>query len=135
MAHVHGFAARSIDTYPQGQYVPSGKFGRMFPMLEPFLPSDDALYELSKAMLDTKPSSKEGDNTAIPTGYTYLGQFIDHDVTFDPTSLRETLVDPLALQNFRTPKLDLDSLYGAGPVGQPYLFQRAPHPTRITPDR
>src|ERR1700752_4749781 len=119
MAPVHGFATRSIDTYPQGQDTPSGKFGRMFPMLEPCLPCDDALYELSNAMLDTTPSSKEGDNPDVPVGYTYLGQFIDHDITFDPTSLREMLVDPLALRNFRTPKLDLDSLYGGGPIGQP----------------
>ena len=34
------------------------------------------------------------------------------------------LVDPLSLENFRTPMFDLDSVYGSGPVAQPYLYQR-----------
>lgn len=54
-----------------------------------------------------------------------MGQFIDHDLTFDPTSLGETFVDPLALFNYRTPKFDLDSVYGEGPSVQPYLYQRS----------
>jgi hypothetical protein len=52
--------------------------------------------------------------------YTYVGQFIDHDITFDPTSLPESAVDPLSLNNFRTPLLELDSFYGAGPAVQPH---------------
>ena len=58
---------------------------------------------------------KEGD---VPAGYTYLGQFIDHDLTMDvtdvelgePTSRRRELLQA------RSPSLDLDSLYGAGPA-------------------
>ena len=52
----------------------------------------------------------------IPAGYTYLGQFIDHDLTFDRTDV--TLgsdVAPADLLQGRSPALDLDSLYGAGP--------------------
>jgi hypothetical protein len=55
-------------------------------------------------------------------GYTYLGQFVDHDITFDPTSRLKHDNDPRALTNFRTPRLDLDSLYGSGPQDQPYLY-------------
>src|SRR5262245_1119518 len=131
MVVVHDFAMRSIDTYVQEQDGASGKFGRMFPC-DPDQPSDQALYELGRAMLDRKPSSQQGDNGKIPVGYTYLGQFIDHDISFDPTSLQETLSDLPALKNFRTPRLDLDSLYGAGPISQPYLYQR--NPTRPTSD-
>ena len=61
-------------------------------------------------------------NTRIPAGYTYLGQFVDHDITFDPVSRLDRAIDPHALTNFRTPRLDLDSVYGAGPVVQPYLY-------------
>jgi hypothetical protein len=131
MEHAHGVATRLRDTYPHGQFVPSGKFGRLFPRLEPFLPPDEALCELGEAMRDPDPSSPEGDNPKVPAGYTYLGQFIAHDMTFDPTSLQETLIDPLALRNFRTPSLDLDSIYGAGPVGQPYLFVQKRVPARL----
>ncbi|HWN72927.1 MAG TPA: peroxidase family protein, partial [Solirubrobacterales bacterium] len=58
----------------------------------------------------------------IPAGYTYLGQFIDHDITFDPVSSLQRQNDPDALHDFRTPRLDLDSLYGDGPNNNPYLF-------------
>jgi len=52
----------------------------------------------------------------IPAGFTYLGQFIDHDLTFDKTTV--TLganISPADLIQGRSPTLDLDSLYGAGP--------------------
>ena len=60
----------------------------------------------------------------IPAGYTYLGQFIDHDVTFDPTPLGGRRRRPGRTVNRRTPRLDLDSLYGGGPDVQPYLYEK-----------
>ena len=52
----------------------------------------------------------------IPAGYTYLGQFVDHDLTFDKTAVRlGERVTPAQLVQARSPSLDLDSLYGAGP--------------------
>ena len=53
-----------------------------------------------------------------------LRQFVDHDMTFDPTSLGENAVTWDDLVNFRTPALDLDSVYGSGPRDQPFLYQR-----------
>lgn len=53
---------------------------------------------------------------AVPAGYTYLGQFVDHDLTLDVTALMPAgEVDPATLLSGRSPSLDLDSLYGAGP--------------------
>jgi hypothetical protein len=98
----------------------------MFPRLAPLAASHDALVQLGRTM--TEPvdlvDAARGDNRSIPGGYTYLGQFIDHDITFDTTPLPERAVDPSALRNFRTPKLDLDSVYGLGPAAQPYLYER-----------
>ena len=52
----------------------------------------------------------------IPAGYTYLGQFVDHDLTFDKTAVMlGQNVSPAQLLQGRSPSLDLDSLYGAGP--------------------
>ena len=52
----------------------------------------------------------------IPAGYTYLGQFLDHDLTFDKSSLMEGVdIPPATLLQSRSPSLDLDSLYGVGP--------------------
>jgi Animal haem peroxidase len=58
-----------------------------------------------------------GGASQIPAGFTYLGQFIDHDLTFDKTKvmLGEN-VSPAQLLQARSPSLDLDSLYGAGPT-------------------
>jgi hypothetical protein len=61
-------------------------------------------------------------NSFVPAGYTYLGQFVDHDITFDPMSKLDDVNDPRSLVNFRTPRLDLDSLYGGGPGDQPFLY-------------
>jgi len=61
-------------------------------------------------------------NSKKPAGYTYLGQFIAHDMSFDPTSIRERQADLNFLRNFRTPALDLDSVYGGGPAVNPYLY-------------
>src|SRR5205085_11293992 len=94
-------------------------------MVSPSDPRDTALVP-TPAALDKR------ENPLISAGYTYLGQFIDHDITFDPVSSLQRQNDPDALEDFRTPRLDLDSLYGRGPAGQPYLYfsgtRRDPHP-------
>ena len=57
-----------------------------------------------------------GGDGKIPAGYTYLGQFVDHDLTMDPTGLMLAgEVSPAEMVQNRSPRLDLDSLYGAGP--------------------
>lgn len=123
MARLHGFSSRNGENQPLGEFAQTGKFGRMFRKLRPFTPSIESLTELGNAMNDIDPNSNDGDNVNVPAGFTYLGQFIDHDITFDTTALQEVLVDPLAIRNFRTPRLDLDSLYGCGPKTQRYLYQ------------
>ena len=58
-----------------------------------------------------------GGASRIPAGFTYLGQFVDHDLTFDKTKVRlAEHVSPAELLQARSPSLDLDSLYGAGPT-------------------
>ncbi len=112
-----------------------GKFGRMFPTLTAMEADEDDLFELAEAMKDkvdaqgnTDPA---GDNPNIPAGFTYLGQFVDHDITLDTTPLDQQQADPLATSNFRTPALDLDSLYGDGPGIHPYLYARDPATHRV----
>jgi hypothetical protein len=94
----------------------------MFPELAAFVVDDAKLESLAAAMVDTNDAVSD-DNPAIPAGFTYLGQFIDHDITFDPTTVPEMLVDPQSVFNFRTPKVELDNVYGTGPATQPYLYE------------
>jgi Animal haem peroxidase len=102
-----------------------GLFGKMFD-LPAFTAPDAALQALASAMLDANPNDPSGDNPNIPSGFTYLGQFVDHDITLDLTSISEKQEDPHATQNFRTPRLDLDNVYGLGPDGSPQLYARDP---------
>lgn len=112
---------RSLDAL-NGHGDP-GRFGRMFPQLNPLAVADDPLFDLAVAMKDKNPGDG-ANNAKIPAGFTYLGQFVDHDITLDLTPLDLQKSDPLATQNFRSPALDLDSLYGPGPVLAPFMYQR-----------
>src|SRR5450755_1997809 len=88
----------------------------------------DALLELSIAMKGAVDTVKDGpdpeENILVPAGYTYFGQFIDHDLTFDSTSALDPS-RPAAPTNLRTPKFDLDCVYGDGPDAQPFLYDPA----------
>ena len=115
-----------------------GRFGRMFRNLPPAVfGATDAdnqanLHTLAQAMkaqadpADPK-DGRDGEESGIPALYTYFGQFVDHDLTFDPVSLLTKASDPDGLVDFRTPALDLDNLYGRGPGDQPYMYSDATH--------
>jgi Animal haem peroxidase len=91
--------------------VPPFRFSRMGPKGVDRQLSDAVRTKLGNAMV-----SGGGGATQIPAGFTYLGQFTDHDLTFDRTSVMlGQNVSPSDLLQARSPSLDLDSLYGAGP--------------------
>lgn len=109
--------------------ISEGKFGRMFRTLPKAEFTDSAIAQLAAHMVavkeeDPTPENETDDeeNSGISAGYTYLGQFIDHDITFDPASSLQKENDPNALVDFRTPRFDLDNVYGRGPDDQPYLY-------------
>ncbi|MFG2056137.1 heme peroxidase family protein [Micromonospora sp. NPDC048930] len=112
-----------------------GRFGRLFRRLQP-APSygDDQLQQLAEAMREQSSSGgwnasapiQDGDNPSISAGYTYFGQFLDHDLTFDPVSSFQHQDDPDALRDFRSPRFDLDSLYGSGPADEPFQYESVP---------
>ena len=108
-----------------------GFFGRMFRYLHPatFGKTDaenvanlTALGAAMSAGFDKPFDGLDPEESGIPALYTYLGQFIDHDITFDPTSSLQKKNDPDALVDFRTPAFDLDNVYGRGPDDQPYMY-------------
>jgi Animal haem peroxidase len=105
------------------------RFGVMFKRLPAFNPPDALLSALAvkmndgKAPLnDVKDSDVAFDNSDIPAGFIYFGQFVDHDMTHDTTPLTQQQQDPRAMTNFDSPKFDLDSVYGKGPTGSPELY-------------
>jgi hypothetical protein len=88
----------------------SARTGKLFPDLDGCATSDAAIGALVAWMGDVEANPPVA-NPRIPAGFTYLAQFVDHDLTFDPSPLGRP-GDPV---NLRTPRLDLDSVYGAGP--------------------
>lgn len=140
----HGIYPHDIIP-PRSQYYDSGRFGRMFGKLPPFAADTPdiraALLDIGKAggIMDAKDklnegpqklitdptlSAKNSDNPTLSAGFTFLGQFLDHDITADPTSSLERQSDPEQIANFRTPSLGLDNVYGAGPGGSPHLYDQ-----------
>ncbi len=119
----HGGASlRGSSVVPRSSSY-SGRFGRMFRPLPPLVTADADLARLADGMCDTEAAAS-GDNPGHPAGYTFLGQFVDHDITFDPVSSLDRRNDPDALNSFRTPRFDLDSLYGSGRADSPYLYDQ-----------
>ncbi len=122
-ARGHGAEQRGLAYVPVSRLF-EGRFGRMF-RLPPFIPSASRIDEIAEVMTE---GAAGGDptlnNPTIPSGYTYLGQFIDHDLTFDPVSSLVRQNDPDALTDFRSPRFDLDSMYGRGPSDDAYLYDR-----------
>ena len=107
--------------------VEDGKYGRMFPDL-PGLEVDEAfLLALGRSgsVMDAASRPDEldtrNDNPRIPAAFAFLGQFIAHDITADRSMLRHH-ARLNELRNFRTPRLDLEYLYAAGPTGDPHLY-------------
>ena len=60
--------------------------------------------------------------SAIPAGYTYFGQFVDHDITLDISSSLDVDTNANTINNMRSPALDLDSLYSRGPGLDPFIY-------------
>jgi hypothetical protein len=131
------------------------RFGRIFPQLPPFAESsrklEAALMELGKpgGILDAKDDLAKGpvllitdltlsennpNNDTHTAGTTFMGQFMDHDMTFDLTSRLGIPTEPGNSPNFRKPALDLDSVYGGGPIADRELYERVgrrEHPTKL----
>ncbi|MBO3747246.1 twin-arginine translocation signal domain-containing protein [Streptosporangiaceae bacterium NEAU-GS5] len=140
-------ALASVVTQQAGGLATSpDRFGRIF-TLPPFAdlnaPSlKTALTEMGRpgGVMDAQDPLSEGpirlitnpelspnnpDNPTHTAGTTFLGQFLDHDMTFDQTSPLGTPTPPETSPNTRTPGLDLDSVYGRGPTVDPQFYNAA----------
>jgi hypothetical protein len=128
----------AVETTPQRD-----DFGRMFhlpPFAAPTPKVQAALAELGRrgGLMDAKDNLAAGpialivdpalslnnpDSTHHTAGVTFMGQFLDHDMTFDTTSRLGQPTNPRSAPNARRPFFDLDSVYGDGPSGSPLLYE------------
>jgi Animal haem peroxidase len=116
------------------------RFGRMFPDLRPFNPSPrNPAAVLADLATLTSPGSNPAapaagatapmvepggtDDTLFGAWFTYFGQFMCHDISFDQVPLPSTFINPETVLDFETARLDLSSVYGGGPHLSPQLYQ------------
>jgi Animal haem peroxidase len=112
---LHGAELRGMYLTTKDRLA-EGRFGAMFKKLPAFTPSDDLLTSLAETMVEPDTSDAFlNTSTRLFAGFTFIGQFIDHDITLDTTPFDQQQQDPDAKVNFRTPRYDLDSVYGQGP--------------------
>lgn len=137
-----------------GAEAPAGRYGRLFalpPFAQPTAKVRQALLELGArgGPMDAKDALEFGpkvlflpedyeelpdqlaadlNNRNNPTqtaGLTFVAQFVAHDLTFDSTSPLGAATAPAAATNARTPVLDLESVYGSGPLASTHLYDPA----------
>ena len=109
-----------------GQQTPTAPQcgGPEFPSLAPHAAASSwwttaRLERLAERMTATRAEDEdeEGDNPAIPAGYTYFGQLLAHDITFSVGRGPDA-------RNARSPRFDLDSIYGGGRRISSFLYSR-----------
>jgi hypothetical protein len=91
----------------------------------PFTSGNRALLiALGSAMAEPGPGIEDpaAHDSSVDAGMTYVGQFIDHDITLDVSSSLDVSTDAETIHNMRSPSLDLDSVYGRGPALDLFLF-------------
>lgn len=116
-----GLSPEALD----GDKAEVGRFVRGFPDLPAYRPSDEFLQELGQEGGPLhEPSDTERGESSVPAGFPLFAQFIDHEITLDLTSSLKAERDPVGQKNFRTPRLDLDSMYGDGEEGSAFLYDQ-----------
>lgn len=132
-AQAHAVAPHSCVLQPSIKTTlsTSAKYGRLFPHLTTQTADDADLLALGRSgavmdlsmpqQTDDGASDAATDNPRIPAGWPIFGQLVAHDITAD-RSLLQHHTSLRQIVNFRTPRLDLECLYGAGPSGSPYLY-------------
>ncbi len=109
---------RSVDA----PFTGGGRYGRLFPDLPAAHFDDDQLLALGSegGICDGGACDSE---SRIEAGQPFFGQYVAHDLTADRSPLR-VHGDINALRNIRSPRANLEALYGGGPVGAPYLYDQ-----------
>jgi hypothetical protein len=119
-----GSLERAGGDLHRGRGSGSRDYGRLFDNLAAWEPAAGAdaleyLWRLSEDMY----TEQTRDNPNVPAGYTYFAQLINHDLTFDASTSFDDKNVPVSRRNLRTPRFDLDCIYGRGPTDQPYLYE------------
>ncbi len=121
-ARDHCLAPGRVDAPVEG-----GRYGRLFPELDSLDSVDEQLHTLGRTggLCDGSALAADAgvDDSRVAAGWPFFGQFVAHDITADRSPLTHH-ADPEFVHNFRSPRINLEAVYGGGPTGSPYLFDR-----------
>jgi hypothetical protein len=124
--------ARAVDAPLAG-----ATYRRLFPELAPLDSDDGALHGLGRAggVCDTAIGADDEESTDADAaaGWPFLGQFVAHDITADRSPLTHH-AEAAGIRNARSPRANLECVYGDGPAGSPYLYDRD-DPAKLLPGR
>jgi hypothetical protein len=118
IARDHCLAPERVDAPIYG-----GRYRSLLEDLPPLQVDEEALHGLGRpgGPCDLGADFVDDADSHVSAVWPFFGQFIAHDITADRSPLGHR-ADPAQVRNFRVPKANLEGVYGAGPVGSPYLY-------------
>jgi hypothetical protein len=120
IARDHCLAPERVDAPVAG-----GRYRRLFEDLPALQADERALHALGRAGGPADLGADgDGPDAIVEAGWPFFGQYVAHDITADRSPLGHR-ADPEQIRNFRTPRANLEGLYGAGPIGSPYLYDNS----------
>jgi hypothetical protein len=113
-----------------GPALAGGRYTRLFPELPALAIEPELLRAIGRAGGTCDATGGEPSPArAIAAGRPVFGQYVAHDLSADRSPVTHH-DGPVPLRNARTGRLDLELLYGKGPVDSPYLYRRG-DPARL----
>jgi hypothetical protein len=112
--------SRAIDAPLDGS---RDKYERLFPALPPIEEDEERLQALAGPGGVCDGGETCPDSVGVAAGWPFFGQLIAHDITADRSPLAHQAAGERT-ENFRSPRANLESIYGDGPVGHPFLYRR-----------
>jgi hypothetical protein len=126
IARDHCLAPERVDA-PLG----GARYRSLFEGLPPLHADERALHALGRpgGPCDFGANMSGKADSGVAAVWPFFGQFLAHDITADRSPLVHR-ADRARLRNARAPRADLEGLYGAGPVGMPFLY-RSDDPAKL----
>ena len=111
--------SRAVDAPVDGA---AGGYSRLFPDLPPLERENEALLSLGAAggVCDGGEACADAAQTAA--GWPMFGQYVAHDISADRSPIAAR-AEVERVVSFRSPRANLESLYGSGRIGSPFLFR------------
>jgi hypothetical protein len=100
-------------------------YDRLFPDLPPLSGGGKQLSGMGRrgGLCDLGAEVIDSEDSRVDAVWPFFGQFVAHDITADRSPL-DPESPPDEITNFRTPRANLECLYGTGPSGAPYMYEK-----------